>query len=120
MADRHERPPISFRPRKEIEPWLHEYAHRTGQSPGTVLAEALEAFRQHDGATTSGATTKRARKPAKAEPAREAVPTALPPSPVSRRLCPHPGTRTIGGWCPECGVVVEVGGWLPQTKRSES
>lgn len=32
---------------------------------------------------------------------------------AQRRRCPHPGTRVIGGWCRECGVVVEPGGYLP-------
>ena len=33
-------------------------------------------------------------------------------SPVRRR-CPHPGTRMIGGWCRQCGVMVEPDGYLP-------
>ena len=75
MTDRHEHPPISFRPRKEIEPWLHDYAHRTGQSPGTVLAEALEAFRQADIGTTT--RTPRKARPAAAEPVRKPRPAVF-------------------------------------------
>jgi hypothetical protein len=47
-ADRHDRAPISFRPRKEIEPWLYAHAEQTGQTPGTVLAEALAQYRKRE------------------------------------------------------------------------
>jgi len=30
-----------------------------------------------------------------------------------RRRCTHPGTRVIGGWCPQCQVTVLSGGYLP-------
>jgi hypothetical protein len=48
--------------------------------------------------------------------AQEPVPAAavaVTTPPKARRRCPHPGTRVIGGWCGECGVVVEAGGFLP-------
>lgn len=32
---------------------------------------------------------------------------------VGRVRCPHPGTRVIGGWCAQCGVVVRSDGYLP-------
>lgn len=33
----------------------------------------------------------------------------------ARPRCPHPGTRTVGGWCGQCGVVVGAGGYLPDS-----
>lgn len=30
-----------------------------------------------------------------------------------RPRCPHPGTRSIGGFCRHCQANVESGGWLP-------
>lgn len=33
---------------------------------------------------------------------------------LAAELGPAPETRTVGGWCRECGVVVEAGGYLPR------
>ena len=47
-ADRHDRAPISFRPRKEIEPWLYAHAGETGQTISGVIAEALAQYRKRE------------------------------------------------------------------------
>ena len=108
MADRHKNRPKAVRMPDGLEAWYRERAATTGQPLNAVLVAALEAFRhQHD-----GATTKRARKPAIAGPVREAATQSAVTPPVSRRLCPHQGTRVIGGWCPGCGVMVQPGGYL--------
>ena len=40
--------------------------------------------------------------------------TPAAPLPAGKRVrCPHPGTRVIGGWCPQCGAVVGSDGYLP-------
>ena len=40
--------------------------------------------------------------------------TPAAPLPAGKRVrCPHPGTRVIGGWCAQCGVVVRSDGYLP-------
>lgn len=38
------------------------------------------------------------------------------PEPRKRRVvrrCTHPGTRSLGGWCDSCNVLVKPGGYLP-------
>jgi hypothetical protein len=47
-ADRHDRAPISFRPRKEIEPWLYAHAEQTGMGLTGVIAEALAQYRKRE------------------------------------------------------------------------
>ncbi len=61
--------------------------------------------------------------PARAQPARppgaaifqdpggEPIVADAPPAPASaRKRCMHPGTRSIGGWCPPCGHLIDTGG----------
>ena len=38
---------------------------------------------------------------------------AAQPGGTKPRRCPHPGTRSTGGWCAPCGVRVLPGGLLP-------
>ena len=41
----------------------------------------------------------------------EPVVADAPPAPASaRKRCMHPGTRSIGGWCPPCGHLIDTGG----------
>ena len=56
-----------------------------------------------------------ARRPGQAvfqDPGAEAVITDAPPAPAAtRKRCNHPGTRLIGGFCPQCDHVIEPGGY---------
>ena len=58
-----------------------------------------------------------ARKPRRTAPPAAEAPEVVPDvkfAPAAGRVrCPHPGTRVIGGWCPQCGVVVRSDGYLP-------
>jgi hypothetical protein len=86
------------------------------EASGVPLAELI---RRGLAARTPGETRERAAPP-------HAIPTVTvtpmqPPlgqapergSMAPRPRCPHPGTRMIGGWCRQCGVMVEPGGYLP-------
>lgn len=45
------------------------------------------------------------------EPGAEPVVADAPPAPAAtRKRCTHPGTRSIGGWCPLCGHLIDTGG----------
>ena len=45
------------------------------------------------------------------DPGGEPIVADAPPAPASaRKRCMHPGTRSIGGWCPPCGHLIESGG----------
>lgn len=59
-----------------------------------------------------------AQAPAPATSANSRVPGPAPAPaargrPAARKRCQRPGTRVIGGWCPDCEVLVESGGELP-------
>lgn len=59
MADRHEHPPISFRPgTRPGDPdgdrqWLQDYARATGMKPGAIVSEAIAEYRQRHAAPTA-------------------------------------------------------------------
>ena len=96
MADRHTRPPISFRPRKEIEAWFYDYAERADKTPGGVLTEAVELLRQQ---VERGPTT----KPARDTP-RGTAPTAIRrAAQAAAEPCSHTRAKRMGlHRCPDC------------------
>jgi hypothetical protein len=44
------------------------------------------------------------------EPGGELAVTTVPPPASERKRCLHPGTRSIGGFCPPCGHLIDTGG----------
>lgn len=77
--------------------WLTEY----GRSAEPVLPPAIEAVVGED---------RRHPERGKPRPVRR-NPAASAPEPVTApRRCPHPGKRSVGGWCPGCDHLILTGG----------
>jgi predicted transcriptional regulator len=53
MADRHDRPPLTFRPPVDLEVWLTRLAQRRGVSRSSLIIEALQEKRERDHAAAS-------------------------------------------------------------------
>jgi hypothetical protein len=95
--------------RVDDELWLSALAKARAEGT-TLTAVVVSALRSY--VTTPSmraAAPATAVRPLEGARAPEPRPGTRPPQ---RRRCPHPGTRTIGGWCAPCGVVVETGWYL--------
>ena len=45
QADRHDSPPLSFRPDRDLRAWLLAFAKRTGLSRNAIVSAALSEYR---------------------------------------------------------------------------
>jgi hypothetical protein len=45
MPSQHKHGPVSFRPPEDDRAWLYAHAAETGRSVGSILSEALSAYR---------------------------------------------------------------------------